>query len=120
MGILVGLHPRPDEEFAGQVAYYDERETGLGRRLYDEVIAQSDWIARNPEVPRLRKGYGSNIWNGLTPALSFRLTLPRGLRGTRVQDRAALMIDFGLKRILSRQAKRPSKCNAFPFASSMI
>lgn len=42
---------------AAQVAYYEEREPGLGRRFYDEVIAHLDWIAANPDVPRPRKGY---------------------------------------------------------------
>ena len=41
--------------FAAQVAYYEEREPGL--RFYDEVIAHLEWIAANPEVPRVRKGY---------------------------------------------------------------
>lgn len=53
----IELHPRADEEFAAQVAYYEDREQGLGRRFYDEVIAHLGWIAANPEVPRLRKGY---------------------------------------------------------------
>lgn len=53
----IELHPQAVEEFAAQVAYYEEREPGLGHRFYDEVIAQLNWIAANPEVPRLRKGY---------------------------------------------------------------
>jgi hypothetical protein len=55
--LRIELHPRADEEFAAQVAYYEEREPGLGRRFYDEVIAHLDWIAANPDVPRPRKGY---------------------------------------------------------------
>lgn len=51
----IELHPRADEEFAAQVAYYEEREPGLGRRFYEEVIAHLEWIAENPEVARLRK-----------------------------------------------------------------
>ena len=53
----IELHPGADDEFSAQVAYYEEREPGLGRRFYDEVIAHLDWIAANPEVPRPRKGY---------------------------------------------------------------
>ena len=53
----VELHPRADEEFAAQVAYYEEREPGLGLRFYDEAIAHLVWIAATPEVARLRKGY---------------------------------------------------------------
>jgi plasmid stabilization system protein ParE len=55
--LRIELHPSADGEFAAQVAYYEDRETGLGRRFYNEVIAHLDWIAANPEVPRLRKGY---------------------------------------------------------------
>ena len=40
------------------VAYYEDMEMGLGIRLRDEARAVVQWIARNPEVPRLRaKGY---------------------------------------------------------------
>ena len=55
--LRIELHPSADEEFAAQVTYYEDREPGLGRRFYDEMIAHFDWIAANPEVPRLRKGY---------------------------------------------------------------
>jgi plasmid stabilization system protein ParE len=45
-------------EFAESAAYYESKETGLGVRFRDEVVATVDWISRHPEVPRLRpKGY---------------------------------------------------------------
>lgn len=53
----VELHPKADEEFAAQVEYYDEQQSGLGQRFYREVIANLEWIAENPELPRLRKSY---------------------------------------------------------------
>jgi plasmid stabilization system protein ParE len=47
-----------EEEFNASVAYYESKEPGLGRRFRDEVAAALDWIAQNPEVPRLRsRGY---------------------------------------------------------------
>jgi len=55
--LRIELHPGADEEFAAQVAYYEDQEPGLGQRFYGEVIADLHWIAANPEVPRLRKGY---------------------------------------------------------------
>jgi hypothetical protein len=55
--LRIELHPSADEEFAAQVRYYEDREPGLGQRFYTEVIAYMDWIAANPEVPRLRRDY---------------------------------------------------------------
>jgi hypothetical protein len=55
--VRVELHPKADEEFAAQVQYYDEQQSGLGRRFYREVIANLEWISENPELPRLRKSY---------------------------------------------------------------
>ena len=55
--LRVELHPSADEEFAAQVAWYEDREPGLGQRFYREVIAYLEWISANAEVPRLRKGY---------------------------------------------------------------
>jgi len=55
--LRIELHPKADEEFAAQIAYYEEQERGLGRRFYDEVISYLEWIASNPEVPRLRTSY---------------------------------------------------------------
>jgi hypothetical protein len=45
-----------EKEFAESVAYYESRESGLGRRFRDEVAITVDWIARNPKIPRLRRG----------------------------------------------------------------
>lgn len=53
----IELHPGADDEFAAQVAYYEDQETGLGQRFYAEVIAYLDWISANPEVPRMREGH---------------------------------------------------------------
>jgi hypothetical protein len=47
-----------EQEFVESVAYYESKEPGLGLRFRDEVAAAVDWIARFPEVPRLRRmGY---------------------------------------------------------------
>ena len=53
----VELHPEADAEFAAQVEYYEDRQPGLGRRFYREVIGCLDWIANHPTEPRLRKHY---------------------------------------------------------------
>ena len=53
----VELHPSADEEFAKQVEYYEDRQPGLGRRFYDEVMAHLDWITENPHLPRMRRNH---------------------------------------------------------------
>jgi toxin ParE1/3/4 len=55
--VRVELHPEADAEFAAQIEYYEEAEAGLGQRFYREVIGCLDWIAANPTLPRLRKGF---------------------------------------------------------------
>ncbi len=57
----VELHPEADLEFAKQIEYYDERESGLGQRFYREVIGRLDWISLNPLIPRLRKTIDESI-----------------------------------------------------------
>lgn len=47
------------EELDASIAYYEDIEPGLGVRLKEEVRAALQWIAVNPEVPRVRpKGFG--------------------------------------------------------------
>lgn len=36
------------------VAYYEEKEKGLGVRLKQEAREALDWIVQNPHLPRLR------------------------------------------------------------------
>jgi plasmid stabilization system protein ParE len=51
------LHEAEGELYEA-IAYYEEIEAGLGVRLKEEVRAAIQWIAANPEVPKLRpKGY---------------------------------------------------------------
>lgn len=54
---LITLH-EAEIEFSESVTYYESKEAGLGIRFRDEAEAVVNWVARNPEVPRLRpKGY---------------------------------------------------------------
>ena len=47
-----------EDELSEAVAYYEEKEPGLGVRLKAEVRAVIQWIDNSPEIPRLRpKGY---------------------------------------------------------------
>ena len=55
--VKIDLHPEADSEFAAQIEYYEALEPGLGHRFYREVLANLDWIVKNPEVTRLRKDY---------------------------------------------------------------
>jgi plasmid stabilization system protein ParE len=55
--VRVELHPEADAEFAAEVQYYEDRQPGLGVRLYREVIGYLDWIAEHPLSPKLRKNY---------------------------------------------------------------
>lgn len=46
-----------EAELNEAIAYYEEKESGLGLRLKEEARA-TRWIGNNPELPRLRpKGY---------------------------------------------------------------
>jgi plasmid stabilization system protein ParE len=43
-------------ELDDAIEYYEERESGLGRRLRDEVDRFVRWVVQHPEVPRVRAG----------------------------------------------------------------
>ena len=43
-------------ELIDTVSYYEGEFEGLGERFWNEVDEHVEWIARNPEVPRLREG----------------------------------------------------------------
>ena len=55
--MTVELRPEADDEFAAEIDYFEAAEPGLGKRFYNEVIRMFDWIAANPTLPRMRKGY---------------------------------------------------------------
>lgn len=42
------------EELKDAIAYYEEQQTGLGRKLKEEVSRHINWILNHPTVPRLR------------------------------------------------------------------
>ena len=44
------------EELKDAIAYYEEQQTGLGRKLKEEVNRHINWILNHPTVPRLRNG----------------------------------------------------------------
>jgi plasmid stabilization system protein ParE len=44
------------QEFEDAVAWYEEQQSGLGRRLRDEIDLHLRWISVNPDMPRLRPG----------------------------------------------------------------
>lgn len=47
-----------EHDFVKSIAYYESKESGLGSRFRDEVVAILDLIVKNPTNPRLRpKGY---------------------------------------------------------------
>lgn len=48
--------PQAANEFEDATDYYEQRQTGLGRRFRDEVDRHIRWIADNPDIPRVRKG----------------------------------------------------------------
>ncbi len=43
-------------ELMDAVAYFEEQQVGLGKRLWIEVDRHVMWIAENSELPRLRPG----------------------------------------------------------------
>ena len=53
----VRLHPMADAELADAVEFYESSRPGLGDRFYRETLHALDWIAKNPDTPRLRQGY---------------------------------------------------------------
>jgi plasmid stabilization system protein ParE len=47
-----------EAELNEAIAYYEEKESGLGLRLKEEARLAIRWVGNNPELPRLRpKGY---------------------------------------------------------------
>jgi hypothetical protein len=44
------------EELNAAIAYYEEQQVGLGRRLKDEVDQHVNWIVSNATIPQIRKG----------------------------------------------------------------
>jgi toxin ParE1/3/4 len=54
--MTVLLHDQAEAEFLQSVSHYETQEPGLGERFKREVKEVVEWICRNPEVPRLRKG----------------------------------------------------------------
>ena len=44
------------QEFEDAVAWYEDQQSGLGRRLRDEIDLHLRWISVNPDMPRLRPG----------------------------------------------------------------
>lgn len=53
----IDFHPLADAEFAAQVRYYENQQTGLGKRFYQEVLGTLAWISLHPLVPRLRNSH---------------------------------------------------------------
>jgi len=47
--------PRAAKELADAAGYYEDQQSGLGRRFRDEFDAHLAWIAQNAEVPRSRR-----------------------------------------------------------------
>ena len=44
------------EELSQAIKYYEEKQTGLGLKLKDEIDHHINWILKNSTVPQLRKG----------------------------------------------------------------
>ena len=44
------------QELEDAIEHYDQRESGLGRRLRDEVDRLVRWVVQHPEVTRVRSG----------------------------------------------------------------
>jgi hypothetical protein len=52
--MTVSIQEEAGREFMADASYYEDQEVGLGHRFRCEVADVVNWIARNPEVPRLR------------------------------------------------------------------
>ena len=44
------------DELAEAIRWYEDRRTGLGRELYDAVVATVDLLQTHPEIGTLRRG----------------------------------------------------------------
>jgi hypothetical protein len=44
------------EELNDAIAYYEERQPGLGLKMKEEFDQYVRWILNNPQIPRLRSG----------------------------------------------------------------
>ena len=54
--MTIEVLPEARSELQDAVAYYEEQQSGLGKRLWLEVDWHVMWIAQNSELPRLRPG----------------------------------------------------------------
>jgi hypothetical protein len=54
--MIIAVLPEARSELRNAVAYYEEQQDGLGKRLWIEVDRHVMWIVRNSELPRLRPG----------------------------------------------------------------
>ncbi len=43
-------------ELKTAIEYYESEQSGLGKRLWNEIDQHLGWIQRNSEIPRLRSG----------------------------------------------------------------
>jgi plasmid stabilization system protein ParE len=48
--------PQAADEFEDAVAYYEDKQAGLGQRFRDEVDQHIQWVIGHVGVPRLRPG----------------------------------------------------------------
>jgi plasmid stabilization system protein ParE len=54
--MVIQFLSQANSELVDAASYYERELEGLGRRFWDEVDEHIAWIARNPEVARLRPG----------------------------------------------------------------
>jgi toxin ParE1/3/4 len=55
--VRIEFHPDADAEFAAAIEYFNRQSSGLGNRLYHEVMLRLEWIAKNSSIPRERGGH---------------------------------------------------------------
>jgi plasmid stabilization system protein ParE len=65
-------------ELVEAITYYDARQPGLGRRFHQEILRTLDWVAANPNVPRLRGNY-RRVNLVVFPYFIIYLTEPDGI-----------------------------------------
>jgi plasmid stabilization system protein ParE len=54
--MILRFLPEARHELRDSADYYEQQQTGLGRRLWQEVDEHLAWILSHSEVPRLRPG----------------------------------------------------------------
>ena len=72
MTLRVMFRPKAVEDVASAAGWYNERSSGLGEDLIDEILRATDRAARNPDLFRIVRAQGE-VRRVLTERFPYRI-----------------------------------------------